>query len=174
MALEASFERAILGLELEGASYQVLSCGAGFDSSYFRLKNMGVLGSNCAAYLEADYPQVVKDKVRAILANPVLLGACMMGMDLESYSRNADASSFRAGNYGAVGCDVTRTEELEQRLASIGGLDASLATVVLCECSLTYVTDRAATAFYRWVAARFANARLIVYEQVIIEHATNN
>ena len=64
-----------------------------------------------------------------------------------------------------LGCDLTKTDKLLSLLLGFG-LDPSVPLLVLCECSLTYVAEREASAVYRWIAATFKDAHLISYEQV--------
>ena len=79
--------------------------------------------------------------------------------------RSDNDGNLQLHRYTVIGCDLTKTDKLFSILRRFG-LDPSLPVLVLCECSLTYVAEREATAVYRWIAATFADAHLIAYEQV--------
>lgn len=162
LAIESTFEKTLINLTLEGNDFQVLSCGAGFDTTYFRLRNAGILTDKCR-YFEVDYPKVAGEKSRNILKNPVLINLCLQNFpkSLKMDSRK----NLRIGNYTIFGCDLTRTNELEAMLSKFG-FDFSMPTVILCECSLTYIQSDKATSIYRWMAAKIKDAHLIIYEQI--------
>jgi O-methyltransferase involved in polyketide biosynthesis len=42
----------------------IISLGAGYDSTYFWLKNLNLLSEVC--YIEMDYPDVIKRKIKVI------------------------------------------------------------------------------------------------------------
>ncbi len=165
VALESTFERHLTGLALRGVPFQVLSCGAGSDTAFFRLRNMGLLES-CLCYFEVDFPQAARQKGRVVVRNPVLADLCLRGSPAHrsSYLQAHDGTCLRIGRYSVIGCDLTKTGDLAERLLAFG-MNFSQPTVVLCECSLTYVASARATAFLLWLAASFADARLVVYEQ---------
>ena len=51
--------------------------GAGFDTSYFRLRNLGLLSdAQCVGYFEVDFPQVASLKARAVVASSIIVNIC--------------------------------------------------------------------------------------------------
>ncbi len=167
VATENSFERAIINLAMTERDYQVLSCGAGFDTAFFRLKNMGIIDATRCRYFEVDFQQVITAKAKAILGNQALTWLCLgdAGRDGISPSYYKCGTSVRLGQYSLIGCDVTDTEDLARKLFS-HDFRTDMPTVVFCECSLTYTECRRANLFYRWVAASLTDCHLVVYEQI--------
>jgi tRNA wybutosine-synthesizing protein 4 len=134
------------------ARVQVLSLGAGFDTAFFRLKAAGILDEHETDYFEVDMPNVMRDKTRRIEKSQLL--AQLKG--------RADGDHLRL-----VSCDLCKTEALET-LLSDAGLEFSAPTVVLFECSLTYVSFSQASDLLRWLRMRFkSDLRVISYEQVL-------
>ena len=140
-----------------------MSCGAGFDSTFFRLKNLGYFRNGNCSYFEVDFPQSAQDKSGYILADRLIMNTCLNN-DKRSYLIGRDGC-LQIENYTVIGCDLTKTDELSEKLATFG-FDFEKPTLVLCECSLTYVEASKASSFYRWIALNFADAHLFVYEQI--------
>ena len=114
-------------------------------------------------YFEVDFPQVAMDKIKVVKKEAALKELCFQGENgkvLEDEEGNV-----KMNNFAVIGADLTKTGELEEKLRSFG-FDFTLPTVVLCECSLTYVEANSASVFYRWLAASISDVHLIVYEQV--------
>ena len=114
-------------------------------------------------YFEVDFPQVAMDKIKVVKKEAALKELCFQGENgkvLEDEEGNV-----KMNNFAVIGADLTKTGELEEKLRSFG-FDLTLPTVVLCECSLTYVEANSASVFYRWLAASICDVHLIVYEQV--------
>ncbi len=164
VAVEGTFERTLLALAMAGSPFQVLSCGAGFDTSYFRLRNMGVLKDTCS-YFEVDYPQVVAEKARALLRNRDLMRVCL-GDEGDRYLKDREGN-VRVGQYSLLASDLTKVDELETRLRRFGMNFGDRPTLVLCECSMTYVDAALSTRLYRWLASTFSKSHLVIYEQIL-------
>eukprot|EP01052_Picozoa_sp_SAG31_P030886 SAG31_NODE_3212_length_4544_cov_1.849719_6_plen_139_part_00 len=108
---------------------QVLSFGAGFDSTYFHLAESGCLPHK---YVEVDFPELVATKIRIINEST----------ELAAHTRNMRISEngalLTAESYGLVGCDLRQLGNFSALLKA-AGLDLSLPTLCLSECVMTYM-----------------------------------
>ena len=118
----------------------------------FRLKNCGIISGNECGYFEVDFPVVARTKCSKISGNRIL----------RSFFRKYDAfeqlSSYKfdAGNFCLVGCNMTDTESLESKLASLG-FDFNALTIILTECSTTYVDVGLSLQLLRWLTKKVSN-----------------
>ncbi len=58
----------------DGQQKQVINLGAGFDSAFFRLKNLNQLDNTL--FIEIDFPDVISRKINLINANESLHNLC--------------------------------------------------------------------------------------------------
>ena len=169
IAMENCLESRLIHRELvpSAPTYQVISCGAGFDTTYFRLKNCGLL--NKCHYVEIDYPAVIQAKVDAILSSPILL-------DVFGPSESAQTLTDGHGNYTfttqrsesrltLISCDLIDTVRLTGLFQLFGG-DFALQTFIFSECVLTYVPADKVNILLRWIANAFADYHYVCYEQI--------
>jgi len=64
-----------------------------------------------------------------------------------------------------VGCNMVNLEELQGKLQA-AGIDWDIPTIVLTECSLTYVEVAEADRLTSWLSRKFPNLLLVDYEQI--------
>nr|CAD7206663.1 unnamed protein product [Timema douglasi] len=134
---------------------QIVSCGAGFDTNYFRLKSAAKLHPT-VVYYEVDFPEVVARKSRIIGDTAVLSQA--VGVPDELKTRQ----------YRLLACDLRQLDNLESVLR-LAGVNFSLPTLFLSECAVTYMDEPSSSALVRWVSAKFDRAVFAMYEQVYPE-----
>ena len=161
IALEFSLEKYLLVYSSIGIKHQVLSLGAGYDSLYFRLRNQGVIDPNYCLYYEVDFPIVPYTKWRFIYNNVLLRTFFKVST---SYSKE-ECFSFDEGKFNMIGCNMTDTNALEDRLEALH-FDWNLPTIVFCECSLTYVEASQSIALTSWLTRKISNMIFIDYEQI--------
>uniref|UniRef100_A0A8C8SI42 tRNA wybutosine-synthesizing protein 4 n=1 Tax=Pelusios castaneus TaxID=367368 RepID=A0A8C8SI42_9SAUR len=137
---------------------QILSLGAGFDSLYFRLKNMGLL-SHTVVY-EVDFPSVASRKA-ALIKGTKDLATVVGGIG----ERESGATSFAGEDYKLLGVDLSELSELEQALKE-AGLDCEVPTMLLAEVVLTYMEISRSDALIQWAAQQFPCAQFVLYEQM--------
>ena len=104
---------------------QIISLGAGYDSSFFRLNHQGLLCNDSVRYIEIDFPDVVEGKRKLIQANP----ACLKVVQ-ESGKR-----------YHLISVDLRNLSALSRKLldADQCALSTSVPTMFVSECSITYM-----------------------------------
>ena len=101
--------------------WQIISLGAGFDTSFFRLRCQGLVDF---LYVEIDFPEVMHRK-QAL------------------FDRDPECSSVVASSqsYHLVPADLRDLPRLEAALRDVPGIDFARPTLFLSECSVTYMDE---------------------------------
>uniref|UniRef100_A0A663M4C3 tRNA wybutosine-synthesizing protein 4 n=1 Tax=Athene cunicularia TaxID=194338 RepID=A0A663M4C3_ATHCN len=129
---------------------QILSLGAGFDSLYFRLKDLGLL--HHTVVYEVDFPNVACQKAALIKRMKEL--SALVG----------DTGGEGLEDYKLLGVDLSELSELERALEE-AGLDNEIPTLFIAEVVLAYMESSRSDALVRWAAERFPRACFLLYEQ---------
>ncbi|XP_063035807.1 tRNA wybutosine-synthesizing protein 4 isoform X1 [Melospiza melodia melodia] len=137
---------------------QILSLGAGFDSLYFRLKDMGLL-QHTVVY-EVDFPDVACQK--AALIKGVKELSALVG---DAGGEGLGAITISGDDYKLLGVDLSELPELERTLEE-AGLNKEIPTLFIAEVVLTYMETARSDALIQWAAERFPRACFLLYEQV--------
>ena len=170
---------------------QVVSLGAGFDTTFFRSR---MEGSAASLYFEVDFPEVTARKA-AIFRKHALLQRVIAGqrvtvaeaLPLEQSSSATAATpapSAPAADIGVSysttssgGCTVSSpvyrmvTADLRDvaavRAALLGaGFDPSTPTLFLSECVLVYLEPEESCALIAWAASACPRSVFVTYEQI--------
>ncbi|XP_009868966.1 PREDICTED: tRNA wybutosine-synthesizing protein 4, partial [Apaloderma vittatum] len=136
----------------------ILSLGAGFDSLYFRLKDVGLLRH--AAVYEVDFPDVARQKAALIRRMKEL--SALVG---DTGGEALGAVTLSGEDYKLLGVDLSELCELERALEA-AGLDKEVPTLFLAEVVLTYMEPGRSDAVIQWAAQRFPRACFLLYEQM--------
>jgi tRNA wybutosine-synthesizing protein 4 len=153
-----SFERILILKQAQ----QVLSLGAGYDSMFFRLANMGILTKQSGLkYFEVDYTKSVLGKVSRISKSPLLKSVFSDGVK----TIDQDCFSYDSGFLTLVGCNMTHLSDLEAKLRSCH-FDPNLPTVILTECSTTYIEAEDCIDLMSWLTDFIRDFVFIGYEQI--------
>ncbi|KAG8557509.1 hypothetical protein GDO81_016646, partial [Engystomops pustulosus] len=126
---------------------QIISLGAGLDTTFWRLKDENILPKK---YFEVDFPSIVSRKLYNIKSKPPLSKPIM-----ESHS----------GESLLIGADLRNLKDMEEKLKKFG-LDPQLPTLLVAECVLVYMTPEQSGSLVKWAADTFSTAMFINYEQV--------
>ncbi|NXQ90570.1 TYW4 protein, partial [Nyctibius grandis] len=137
---------------------QILSLGAGFDSLYFRLKDVGLL-RHTVVY-EVDFPNVARQK--ATLIKRVKELSALVG---DVGGEELGVITFSGEDYKLLGVDLSELPELERALEE-AGLDNEVPTLFIAEVVLTYMENSRSDALIQWAAERFPQACFLLYEQM--------
>ncbi|KAK2075591.1 hypothetical protein QBZ16_001699 [Prototheca wickerhamii] len=160
---------------LRGAPFQILSIGAGFDTSFWQLQGSTL---DIRAYTEIDVPAVCLSKARIIGRNPELMrglqgegarasaaevGARFQstGPQIENLPRQHPAAPssaldsspavLKCGAYRLAAADLRHPDQVERALAAVE-FDPSLPCFVLSECVLVYLEPEESAALLRQLA----------------------
>ena len=155
LALEVSFERILLLNQVQ----QVLSLGAGFDSMFFRLLNSEVIKRTELKYFEVDYPESVHRKYGRIKKSPILKSFFTECQQIQ------DCYVYDQGLFNMIGCNMTHIDEFQTKLNQ-AGFDPNLPTVILTECSTTYITAEDCISLISFLNKMIKKFVFISYEQI--------
>ncbi|XP_074996687.1 tRNA wybutosine-synthesizing protein 4 isoform X2 [Calonectris borealis] len=142
---------------------QILSLGAGFDSLYFRLKDMGLL--HHTVVYEVDFPNVACQKATLIKRMKEL--SALVG---DIGGEGLGVITFSGEDYKLLGVDLSELSELERALQE-AGLDNEIPTLLIAEVVLTYMENSRSDALIQWAAEHFSRACFLLYEQMHPEDA---
>jgi O-methyltransferase involved in polyketide biosynthesis len=123
----------------------VLSLGAGYDSTFFWLRQtLGIEKTTADRlhWIEVDFADVVKKKEEVILARDKL--ADMIGVF------DFSTGNIIAPGYKLFASDVRDGEILKARFIE-NGVDRSLPTLLITECLMIYMTGKDSTGVYSWI-----------------------
>ncbi|ELW66271.1 Leucine carboxyl methyltransferase 1 [Tupaia chinensis] len=121
---------------------QILNLGAGMDTTFWKLKDEGLLPSK---YFEVDFPMIVTRKLHNI--------------------KQPDGHILDSKRYAIVGADLRDLAELEEKLKKCN-MNTQLPTLLITECVLVYMTPEQSASLLKWAANSFETAMFINYEQV--------
>eukprot|EP00741_Cyanophora_paradoxa_P012548 tig00020614_g12125.t1 len=151
--------RRFMALGGPGVRKQVVSLGAGFDTTFFHLRRQN---ATPAAFLEIDFPEVCVKKKEVISRHEEMRG--MLGPD-PAQCLGFDGGEIHGEGTTSWGGPAARRAgaSLEAAVAK-AGLDAALPTLVLAECVLVYLPPAASEAVLAWAARSFRTAAFVAYE----------
>lgn len=135
---------------------QVVSLGAGYDSSCFRLLSQGARG----IFVEVDYPQTVVSKCSIIKSTPDLLNLLQDPI----FDLTNAILPLKSQQYNLVGIDLCDISLLESVL--LATINPSHPTLFLSECVMTYMNVTDSHKLIRWSSDKFVNALFVTYEQI--------
>ncbi|XP_063964259.1 tRNA wybutosine-synthesizing protein 4-like [Lytechinus pictus] len=141
---------------------QIISLGAGFDSTYFRLQANGSLDNT--VFYEVDFPQLVKRKTALIRKKSELTELLLNPI----YHSLLDSSGvyISSEKYHLLGVDLKHLDTLERVFKDIG-VDSVLPTLLLSECVITYIDTHSSDALIKWAGGYFTHGQFVSYEQVL-------
>lgn len=134
----------------------MVSLGAGYDSSCFRLLSEGVRG----IFVEVDYPQTVNSKCAIIKSTPDLFKLLQDPI----FDLTNSILPLKSKRYNLVGVDLCNISSLESVLLTI--TDPSCPTLFLSECVMTYMRVEDSQKLIRWSSDKYANTLFVTYEQI--------
>lgn len=145
-------------------SNQIISFGAGFDSTYFRLEANGSLPNT--VFYEVDFPQLVKRK-SGLIRNNTQLGDLLQNQVFhDSDGDHSFGVCISSDKYHLLGVDLKQLDTL-QDVFNQAGLNFTSPTLLLSECVITYIDTASSDALISWAAKSFTNSAFISYEQVL-------
>ncbi|KAJ3691041.1 hypothetical protein LUZ61_020205 [Rhynchospora tenuis] len=136
---------------------QILSLGAGFDTTYFQLLDEGIAPH---LYVELDFKEVTSKKA-AIIEHYSQLRE-KLGPDASISREKGEVSS---SNYKLLPIDIRDVRKLDDMI-NITQLDPSLPTFIIAECVLIYLDPTSTRSIVGWAASIFSTAIFFLYEQI--------
>ncbi|KAJ4895082.1 Leucine carboxyl methyltransferase [Raphanus sativus] len=136
---------------------QILSLGAGFDTTYFQLLDEG---KGPYLYVELDFKEVTSKKAAVIENSSQLrdkLGA--------NSSISIEEGQVLTDHYKLLPVDLRDIPKLRD-VISFAGMDPSLPTFIIAECVLIYLDPDSSRAIVNWASEAFSTAVFFLYEQI--------
>ncbi|KAI5647501.1 hypothetical protein M9H77_33506 [Catharanthus roseus] len=136
---------------------QILSLGAGFDTTYFQLKDEGKAPD---LYVELDFKEVTSRKA-------ALIETCGQLRDKvgETAVISQENGEVLADDYKLLPVDLRDIEKLDD-IISLANLDPSMPTFIIAECVLIYLDPDSSRAIVGWASKAFTSAIFFLYEQI--------
>ncbi|KAL3846475.1 hypothetical protein ACJMK2_017462 [Sinanodonta woodiana] len=145
-------------LKLTSCACQVVNLGAGFDTTYWNLKDLRLAPRN---FVEVDFSGITSKKVAFIKRWKPLLEK----VTSEDGEIQVSSTELHSQDYHLVAADLTQISELEKKLKD-SGIDKNTPTVFIAECVLVYIEPRKSEELLKWIVDNFSTAFFINYEQV--------
>ena len=155
-SLECSFEQLIKELSEKDEQFQILSVGAGFDTTFFNVATKYGAKDNFKFY-EIDLPSNVARKTKLIEKS----GKCRQLLKNPQFSESGIISE----TFKLFACDLANQDELQKKLENVK-FDFIKPTVILSECVITYMEERDSTNLIKFLATHLHHAAFFVYEQI--------
>ncbi|OAY70520.1 tRNA wybutosine-synthesizing protein 4, partial [Ananas comosus] len=152
---------------------QILSLGAGFDTTYFQLMDEGIAPH---LYVELDFKEVTSKKAALIDHYSQLREKC--GPEVSISKEKGEVIS---NHYKLLPVDLRDIQKLDavidlaqldprslwQRIElAHSDLVISLPTFIIAECVLIYLDPISTRSIVRWASEKFATAVFFLYEQI--------
>jgi len=170
-ALTQLINQLISVIDKTGSPFQIVNLGAGFDTLYWRLKQLYLSNkkhgpsATLKAFVEIDMIAVTMHKVHCIRRRGKLLQ--VLGEDIRFSS-----SEMHATDYHLITADlrtVGTTEGakvLHDKLFKDCALDPEVPTIFLSECVLVYMEPSFSGSLLQWISTQFPKCFHLNYEQV--------
>ncbi|CAL0329501.1 unnamed protein product [Lupinus luteus] len=144
-------------LDVGSTKKQILSLGAGFDTTYFQLQDEGKAPY---LYVEVDFKEVTSKKAALIESYSQLRSK--VG---ETASISREKGEVLSDHYKLLPVDLRDTQKLSD-IAALAGMDTSLPTFIIAECVLIYLDPDSTRAVVSWANQTFTTAVFFLYEQI--------
>ncbi|EPS72573.1 hypothetical protein M569_02182, partial [Genlisea aurea] len=136
---------------------QILSLGAGFDTTFFQLQDEGKAPQR---YVELDFKEVTRKKAAIIERSAPLKNR--LG---EAVIISQERGEVLGEHYKLLPCDLRDIRQLDD-IISLADIDPSLPTFIIAECVLIYLNPEYSRSVVRWCSGKFTTAVFFLYEQI--------
>ncbi|KAJ2169886.1 carboxy methyl transferase for protein phosphatase 2A [Coemansia sp. RSA 560] len=138
---------------------QIVVLGAGMDTSYFLLRQQGLLPRR---YFEIDFSDITAKK-----AATVYRSSALRALLPEDTVVAEGGSELHSAEYSLLGGDLRQFESQVVPKLMARGFDSSEPTLFLSECVLIYLDPQHSDAILNWITANVAHAGILTYEQIL-------
>ncbi|XP_039034214.1 leucine carboxyl methyltransferase 1 homolog isoform X1 [Hibiscus syriacus] len=136
---------------------QILSLGAGFDTTYFQLQDEGKAPY---LYVELDFKEVTSKKASIIESSSQLRDK--IGATASISRENGEVLS---DHYKLLPVDLRDIPKLDDVLY-LSNMDPSLPTFIIAECVLIYLNPDSSCSIVGWASKIFSTSIFFLYEQI--------
>ncbi|KAG6402739.1 hypothetical protein SASPL_134950 [Salvia splendens] len=146
----------------EKGKKQILSLGAGFDTTYFQLQDEG---NAPHLYVELDFKEVTSKKAAIIENWSELRGkvgeAALISQDVGAIEKG----EVSGDHYKLLPVDLRDIQQLDDMIP-LADMDPSLPTFIIAECVLIYLDPESSRSVVSWASRTFSTAAFFLYEQI--------
>ncbi|XP_051129819.1 leucine carboxyl methyltransferase 1 homolog [Andrographis paniculata] len=146
-----------VNIDGKGNKKQILSLGAGYDTTFFQLQDEGKAPY---LYVELDFKEVTSRKA-ALIESSIQLRS-KVG---ETASISQEKGEVLGSHYKLLPVDLRDTQQLDD-IISQANIDPSLPTFIIAECVLIYLDSKSSCAVVGWASKTFPTAIFFLYEQI--------
>ncbi|KAL9429895.1 hypothetical protein AB3S75_025312 [Citrus x aurantiifolia] len=136
---------------------QILSLGAGFDTTYFQLQAEGKAPH---LYVELDFIEVTSKKAALIETHGELKDKVGVTASISQAK-----GEVLGDNYKLLPVDLRDIQMLNE-VINLANMDPSLPTFIIAECVLIYLDPDSSRAIVGWASKTFSTAVFFLYEQI--------
>ena len=146
---------------------QIISLGAGYDTTPFQLASEGAFDGAGIRYVEVDFPELTQRKADVIRSHACFGDVLASKNFAMAVVAEDDAPRLPPGSnaYALLGHDLRDLDGLEACLVNGCGVHLDAPTVLFTECVLNYVPTDAVDRLLVWLRERFPNAIFVSYDQ---------
>eukprot|EP00467_Chlorarachnion_reptans_P019508 CAMPEP_0114493100 /NCGR_PEP_ID=MMETSP0109-20121206/3925_1 /TAXON_ID=29199 /ORGANISM="Chlorarachnion reptans, Strain CCCM449" /LENGTH=366 /DNA_ID=CAMNT_0001670021 /DNA_START=20 /DNA_END=1120 /DNA_ORIENTATION=+ len=145
---------------------QIVCLGAGFDTTYFKMKKAGFTNFR---YIEVDMADIVKRKSKIIRATPKLMDYIFPDSKNTQSQEVEEGEEVHSSSYHLVPCDLRDTNALDVAMTKCKA-DFSKPTLFISECVLVYMEAKFSTPVIKWACDKCKKGggygRFLCYEQI--------
>jgi len=155
------------GSQQQSQKKQIISLGCGFDTYYFR-EHCNLLANNIT-YIEVDYDQVIRNKIKIIQQHSELQQPALGDVDFNDVvlkQHQLDQLCIKSNNYRLGSIDLTDTKTFNIFDADHLDIDFNVPTLFLSECVLVYIPTECGNNVIQWASNNFKESCFITYEQI--------
>eukprot|EP00301_Raphidiophrys_heterophryoidea_P025693 c8679_g1_i2.p1 GENE.c8679_g1_i2~~c8679_g1_i2.p1 ORF type:complete len:331 (+),score=68.46 c8679_g1_i2:41-994(+) len=157
-----AFSSAILRFMASVPSAQIVSLGAGVDSTYFRLKKAGHVAGR---YVDVDMEHTCTFKTSVIAKHAML--SELAGEPIEPPSQSGPVH-FRTQDYAIASADLRSIDSLQTALEATG-ISLQEPTLFVCECLLVYLEPSVTDSLFQWIVSKFPNGSILAYDPISMD-----
>ncbi|KAL5212452.1 hypothetical protein ABZP36_023299 [Zizania latifolia] len=136
---------------------QILSLGAGFDTTFFQLQGEGITPY---LYVELDFKEVTSKK--AAIINHYSEMKEKLGPEA---SISIEKGEVTSEHYKLFSADIRDIPKLDS-VIHMAEMNPSLPTFIIAECVLIYLDPTSISAIVSWASDKFSTAISFLYEQI--------
>ncbi|CAM8945208.1 unnamed protein product [Rhodiola kirilowii] len=149
---------------------QILSLGAGFDTTYFQLQVLVVADLQMKRkppylYVELDFKEVTSKKASLINTCPKLRHK--IG---ENATIMPDEGQVLSDSYKLLPVDLRDIPKLDEVIAR-ANMDPGMPTFIIAECVLIYLDPDSSRNIVSWASRTFSTSIFFLYEQILPDDA---
>jgi len=142
---------------------QILNCGAGLSTTYFRLCDTKPgLANRIAKFVDVDTETICSQKITKLQKSKGVAQEFAQVIDAAS---DINQSNLVGPVYSIISADLANLDQIASNLEQCE-LDSSLPTLLISECVFIYMEPEHSNALMQWATSTFDMCGVMIYEQI--------